>query len=81
MENGGKNAFVGLFGWEGKLGGGDFGGASWAHQKPISPNLGRKWEREGIDGKTPKLPLPFVIMLPPLCTIMLMLVLFFLIQW
>lgn len=29
---------------------GDFGGASWAHQKPISPNLGRKWEREGIDG-------------------------------
>lgn len=60
---------------------GDFGGASWAHQKPISPNLGRKWEREGIDGKTPKLPLPFVIMLPPLCTIMLMLVLFFLIQW
>lgn len=35
--------------------GGEIGGLEIlrAHQKPIAPNLGRKWEREGVDGKTP----------------------------
>ena len=43
------NVFWGcLVGRENK---GDFGGpqvsSPWEHQKPILPNLGRKWEREG----------------------------------